>query len=79
MYKRQELKTVDGIIYGNDGDWVESLSALVEHHDGSLELLDWSKISKNTEWENVASSAIEEVDTLPETSLSRLIGRSQNQ
>ena len=76
---KPELKTVDGIIYGNDGDWVESLSALVEHHDGSLELLDWSKISKNTEWENIASSVIEEVDTLPETSLTSLIGRSQNQ
>ncbi|TXR53299.1 UDP-2,3-diacylglucosamine diphosphatase [Reinekea thalattae] len=29
----------DGIIYGNDGDWVESCTALVENEDGSLELL----------------------------------------
>jgi hypothetical protein len=28
-------------MYCNCGDWVESCSALVEHHDGSLELLRW--------------------------------------
>jgi hypothetical protein len=28
--------------YFNDGDWVESCSALVEHWDGTLELLDWA-------------------------------------
>ena len=29
-------------IYCNDGDWVESCSALVETRDGNLELLHWS-------------------------------------
>ena len=29
----------DGLVYANDGDWVESLSALVEEADGSLNLL----------------------------------------
>jgi UDP-2,3-diacylglucosamine pyrophosphatase LpxH len=37
-----ELREVDGILYANDGDWVESLTALVEHADGRLEILDWS-------------------------------------
>lgn len=37
-----ELRCIDGIVYANDGDWVESLTALVEHLDGRLELLDWS-------------------------------------
>jgi UDP-2,3-diacylglucosamine pyrophosphatase LpxH len=32
------------VLYCNDGDWVESCTALVERHDGSLELLDWLKI-----------------------------------
>lgn len=32
------------IPYGNCGDWVESCSALVEQHDGSIELLDWESI-----------------------------------
>ena len=38
---KAEMRKVDGLIYSNDGDWVESLSALVEHHDGKLELIDW--------------------------------------
>ena len=37
-----ELREIDGILYANDGDWVESLTALVEHHDGRLEIIDWS-------------------------------------
>jgi UDP-2,3-diacylglucosamine pyrophosphatase LpxH len=37
-----ELRHIDGILYANDGDWVESLTALVEHADGRLEIVDWS-------------------------------------
>jgi hypothetical protein len=29
-------------VYANDGDWVESLTALVEHADGWLEIVDAS-------------------------------------
>jgi len=32
---------VRGIAYYNCGDWVESSSALVEHHDGRIELVRW--------------------------------------
>jgi UDP-2,3-diacylglucosamine pyrophosphatase LpxH len=35
-----EIREIDGILYCNDGDWVESLTALVEHHDGRLEIID---------------------------------------
>ena len=38
-----ELRDIDGITYANDGDWVESLTALVEHADGRLEVIDWSE------------------------------------
>ena len=38
---KAEMRKIDGLIYANDGDWVETLSALVEHHDGKLELIDW--------------------------------------
>jgi UDP-2,3-diacylglucosamine pyrophosphatase LpxH len=38
---RAEIRTIDGVVYCNDGDWVESRSALVEHHDGRLELIFW--------------------------------------
>jgi len=34
-----EIRTIDGILYCNDGDWVESLTALVEHRDGRLEIV----------------------------------------
>ena len=36
---RAEMRAIDGTLYCNDGDWVESRTALVEHHDGHLELL----------------------------------------
>ena len=38
-----ELRQIDDILYCNDGDWVESCSALVEHSDGELELLYWAR------------------------------------
>ena len=37
-----EMREIDGTLYCNDGDWVESLTALVEHADGRLEIVDWS-------------------------------------
>ncbi len=37
-----EMRDINGILYCNDGDWVESCTALVEHHDGQLELIDWT-------------------------------------
>jgi UDP-2,3-diacylglucosamine pyrophosphatase LpxH len=38
-----EMRLIDGILYCNDGDWVESLTALVEHSDGRLEIIDWAQ------------------------------------
>lgn len=37
-----DMRQVGGVLYINDGDWVESCTALVEHADGRLELLDWA-------------------------------------
>jgi UDP-2,3-diacylglucosamine pyrophosphatase LpxH len=37
-----EMRRIDGMLYANDGDWVESLTALVEHADGRLEIIDRS-------------------------------------
>jgi len=37
-----ETRNFDGIIYYNDGDWVESCTALVEHFDGRMEILHWA-------------------------------------
>jgi UDP-2,3-diacylglucosamine pyrophosphatase LpxH len=38
-----EIKNIDGIVYMNDGDWVESCTALVEHWDGHWEIITWTK------------------------------------
>lgn len=35
------MRTIDGVLYVNDGDWVDACSALVEHADGRLELVRW--------------------------------------
>lgn len=36
------IKTIGGILYLNDGDWVESCTALVEDARGKLEILCWA-------------------------------------
>jgi predicted phosphodiesterase len=44
-------RMIDGIHYLNDGDWVESCTALVEHHDGRFEIINWNnpRIAQITE------------------------------
>jgi len=39
---RATIETINGVLYCNDGDWVESCTALVEHHDGRLALQHWA-------------------------------------
>jgi UDP-2,3-diacylglucosamine pyrophosphatase LpxH len=63
-----EMRDVNGVMYLNDGDWVESCTALVEHMDGRLELIDWvarnklSMLSKPGAKINPAkSAAVQEV------------------
>ena len=41
---KAEMRDIHGITYVNDGDWVESCTALVEHLDGRLEILEWAKL-----------------------------------
>ena len=44
-----EIRDIDGILYCNDGDWVESCSALVEHADGKLEIIKFNPNETRTE------------------------------
>jgi UDP-2,3-diacylglucosamine pyrophosphatase LpxH len=57
-----EFRTFDHggktIEYWNDGDWVEGCNALVEHHDGRMEILNWPDEIKRREARE-ATSAIE--------------------
>jgi len=36
------IENYDGVLYCNDGDWVESCTALVEHTDGMLAVIHWA-------------------------------------
>jgi len=40
----------------NDGDWVESCTALVEHHNGRWEIVVWTKENDNVDIDNIGSS-----------------------
>jgi UDP-2,3-diacylglucosamine pyrophosphatase LpxH len=39
-----EIRQFGKITYYNDGDWVEGCTALVEHHDGTMEVLHWADV-----------------------------------
>jgi UDP-2,3-diacylglucosamine pyrophosphatase LpxH len=39
-----EIRTIDGVLYCNDGDWVESLTAIVETLEGQLKIITWKSI-----------------------------------
>lgn len=41
---KAEMREIDGVIYINDGDWVESCTAPVEHSGGRLEILHWADL-----------------------------------
>jgi UDP-2,3-diacylglucosamine pyrophosphatase LpxH len=51
-----EIKNIDGIVYMNDGDWVESCTALVEHHDGRWEIITWVKEKDSVGTDTTSSS-----------------------
>jgi len=40
---KAEIREVDGLLYCNDGDWVESLTALVETMEGELRIVTWNR------------------------------------
>ena len=40
---KAEVSDVNGILYCNDGDWVESMTALAETFDGELKLIEWRR------------------------------------
>ena len=38
---KAEIREIDGVLYCNDGDWVESCTALAETFEGKLEIVHW--------------------------------------
>jgi 4-hydroxy-3-methylbut-2-enyl diphosphate reductase IspH len=51
-----EIKEINGVTYMNDGDWVESCTALVEHWDGRWEIITWTREKDNVDTDNIGSS-----------------------
>ena len=37
------VRELEGVLYLNDGDWVEHCTALIEDHTGAMELIHWSE------------------------------------
>lgn len=54
-----EIRKVNGVLYCNDGDWVESCTAMTEDANGWLEILHWGDIRQSVKIDR-------EVDTLPD-------------
>lgn len=54
-----EMRTIGEVLYINDGDWVESCTALVEHFDGELEILHWATLRNLAMIPQAESSAAE--------------------
>ncbi|TKT82854.1 UDP-2,3-diacylglucosamine diphosphatase [Aquamicrobium sp. LC103] len=52
------LRDVEGVTYLNTGDWVESCTAIVEHADGRMELIDWSKHSETLTQQRTAAAPL---------------------
>jgi len=52
-----EMKESKGLLYVNDGDWVESCTALVEDSDGNLHLLKWAEEMARRTSEQIATQA----------------------
>jgi hypothetical protein len=44
-----EIRKIGDVLYLNDGDWVESCSALVEDACGTMEILRWADPSQRRE------------------------------
>lgn len=57
---KPEVKQMDGMLYGNSGDWVESLSALVEEADGTLSVVYWTEILSAPEAQPIMREPLQE-------------------
>jgi len=58
---KAEIRTLDGMLYCNDGDWVESLTALVETTEGELRIVRWANRGPSdlpvVRWDEVEAEA----------------------
>jgi UDP-2,3-diacylglucosamine pyrophosphatase LpxH len=43
LFHKADIKQIGDVVYMNDGDWVESCTALVENYDGTWEIIKWQQ------------------------------------
>lgn len=67
---RIDEQFIDGvaILYANCGDWIERASALVEHHDGRLEIIEVDQLLKSIGWTPNIEEEIEILEQVEEGS-----------
>ncbi len=56
-------KMIGDVHYLNSGDWVESLTAIIEHHDGRFELIDFADFVRIYPMPDEATDSIEVEDS----------------
>lgn len=61
-----EMRDIDGVLYCNDGDWVESCTALAEDEAGTLSIIQWQRFS----WDQQALLPAPEINDQPSKVLS---------
>jgi len=63
------IETINGVVYMNSGDWVESCTAIAEDHDGNFSILRWSGIAAETKEQPVRAfrPVVVPPEMLPET------------
>lgn len=54
---RAEIMHINDVLYCNCGDWVESFTALVEGHDGSLKLIRWAEDAESLKQQTANAAA----------------------
>ncbi len=52
-----EIRDIDGVTYCNDGDWVESCTALAEDQTGELHIIHWARRAWALEQRKIAARA----------------------
>lgn len=65
---RIDEQFIDGVavLYANCGDWIERASALVEHHDGRLEIIEVDQLLKSIGWTPNVEEEIEILEQVEE-------------
>jgi len=69
---QEAMRQIDGVLYCNTGDWVDSCTAVVEHADGRLELIRWEQeLARLAALEETATEPVEERAWIEEEELDR--------